>query len=70
MKDAKTLVFIEVRLRSNHQFGNAGASITPQKQHKFILTVPHYLQHGDYLAILMDKADANQIEWVRNAFDA
>jgi putative endonuclease len=43
MKDAKTLVFIEVRLRSNHQFGNAGAIITPQKQHKFILKVPHYL---------------------------
>jgi len=75
MKDAKILVFIEVRLRSNSQFGSAGASITPQKQQKLILTAQHYLQqHGDYQcrfdAILMDKADTNHIEWVRNAFDA
>ncbi len=75
MEDAKTLVFIEVRLRSNNQFGSAAASITPQKQQKLILTAQHYLQqHGDCLcrfdAILMNKADANNIEWVRNAFDA
>jgi putative endonuclease len=75
MKDAKILVFIEVRLRSNSQFGSAGASITLQKQQKLILTAQHYLQqHGDYQcrfdAILMDKADTNHIEWVRNAFDA
>jgi putative endonuclease len=75
MKEAETLVFIEVRLRSNSQFGNAAASITPQKQQKLILTAQHYLQqHGDYQcrfdAILMDKADVRHIEWVRNAFDA
>ena len=75
MKDAKTLVFIEVRLRSNSQFGSAGASITPQKQQKLILTAQHYLQqHGDcqcrFDAILMSKADVSHIEWVRNAFDA
>jgi putative endonuclease len=75
MRDAKTLVFIEVRLRSNSQFGSAGASITPQKQQKLILTAQHYLQqHGDcqcrFDAILMNKADASHIEWVRNAFDA
>jgi putative endonuclease len=75
MNDAKTLVFIEVRLRSNSQFGSAGASITAQKQQKLILTAQHYLQnHGDcqcrFDAILMDKADSNHIEWVRNAFEA
>lgn len=79
MKDAKTLVFIEVRLRTNSQFGSAGASITAQKQQKLILTAQHYLQHflsqhGDcqcrFDAILMDKADANHIEWLRNAFGA
>jgi putative endonuclease len=75
MKEAKTLVFIEVRLRSNSQFGSAGASITRQKQHKLILTAQYFLQqHGDcpcrFDAILMDKADSNHIEWVRNAFDA
>lgn len=75
MKDAKTLVFIEVRLRSNSQFGNAATSITPQKQQKLILTAQHYLQqYGDCLcrfdAVLMDKVDTQHIEWVRNAFDA
>lgn len=78
MKDGKTLVFVEIRLRSNNKFGSAAASITPQKQQKFILTAQHYLQEysrqGDCLCcfdvILMDKADANHIDWVRNAFDA
>ena len=74
MQDAKTLVFIEVRLRSNAKFGSAGASITPQKQQKLIATAQHYLQqHGDaacrFDAILMDKADLQQIEWIRNAFE-
>lgn len=75
MKDAKTLVFIEVRLRSNSQFGSAASSITPQKQKKLILTAQHYLQqHGQsacrFDVILMNKTDINHIEWIRNAFDA
>lgn len=75
MQDNKTLVFVEVRLRTNSKFGNAAASITQQKQQKLILTAQYYLQqHGDCLcrfdAILMDKADTSHIEWVHNAFDA
>ena len=75
MIEAKTLVFVEVRLRSNSQFGSAATSITPQKQQKLILTAQHYLQaHGECLcrfdAILMNKAELQHIEWVRNAFDA
>ncbi len=75
MSDANTLVFIEVRLRTNQQFGSAGASITTQKKQKLILTAQHYLQiHGEsqcrFDAILMSKIDLGHIEWVRNAFDA
>lgn len=75
MKDANTLVFVEVRLRSNNQFGGAGASITLQKQRKLIATAQHYLQPNNNIdcrfdAILMNKADLNNIEWIRNAFDA
>ena len=44
MMDAKTLVFIEVRLRTNSQFGDAAASITPQKQQKIRLAVQPVLQ--------------------------
>jgi putative endonuclease len=78
MTDAKTLVFIEVKLRSNSQFGGAAASITPQKQQKMILTAQHYLQQHvknqsqtacRFDAILMSKADLNCIEWIRNAFE-
>ena len=74
MMDNKTIVFVEVRLRTNNRFGSAAASITPLKQQKIILTAQHYLQQrGDYPcrfdAILMAKVDANYIEWIRNAFD-
>ena len=78
MQDTKTLVFVEVRLRSNAKFGGAGDSITPQKQQKLIATAQHYLQqhgqvHGNpacrFDAVLMHKADLQQIEWIRNAFE-
>ena len=75
MKDGKTLVFVEVRLRTNSQFGSAAASITPQKQQKLLRTAQHYLQqHGDCAcridAILMDKANMQHIEWIHNAISA
>ena len=75
MKEAETLVFIEVRLRSNNQFGGAGESITFHKQQKLIATAQFFLQsYKDcacrFDAILMNKANFNHIEWVRNAFDA
>ena len=74
MKEGKTLVFIEVRLRTNAQFGDAGSSITPQKQKKLIFTAQHYLQQHiesacRFDAILMNKANLDGIEWVRNAFE-
>ena len=74
MTDAKTLVFIEVKLRTSSQFGGAAASITPQKQQKLSLTAQHYLQKTNdknacrFDVILMQKADINAIEWIKNAF--
>jgi putative endonuclease len=76
MRDASTLVFIEVRLRSNKQFGSAAASITPQKQQKLMLTAQHYLQQNPeknacrFDVILMDKIDINAIIWLKNALEA
>ena len=76
MTDASTLVFIEVRLRSNKQFGSAAASITLQKQQKLILTAQHYLQqHGDKRAcrfdvLLMDKVELGAVTWLKNALEA
>jgi putative endonuclease len=36
INDGKTLVFVEVRLRSNHQFGSVSSSNTLQKQQNLI----------------------------------
>lgn len=77
MREAETLVFIEVRLRSNQQFGGAAASISQSKQQKLSNTAEYYLQqHGHnyakygcrFDAILMQTADINAVEWVKNAF--
>ena len=76
MRDASSLVFIEVRLRSNKSFGSAAASITPQKQQKLILTAQYYLQQNPeknacrFDVLLMDKVDVSAINWLKNAFDA
>jgi putative endonuclease len=75
MQDGKTLVFVEVRLRTNTTFGSAAASITPQKQKKLIHTAQFYLQQHAiqspcrFDAVLMHKADYTQIEWLRNAIE-
>lgn len=73
-RDGKTLVFIEVRLRRNADFGGAGASITPAKQGRIILAARHYLAtqvKGEpdcrFDCVLID---AKNLEWVKDAFSA
>ena len=75
MRDGNALVFVEVRLRSNADFGGAGMSITAHKRKKLIRAAEHYLQHHGstscrFDAVLMDKIGIQHIEWIRNAFDA
>lgn len=74
MQEAETLVFVEVRLRSSNQFGNPAESITRQKQQRLIATAQHFLQTQPstpcrFDAILMNKVNLHDIEWLRNAFD-
>lgn len=74
MRDGKTIVFVEVRLRSNASFGGAAMSITPPKQQRLARTAEHYLQqHGEsacrFDAILMSAMDIQNIEWIKNAFE-
>ena len=73
-RHGRTLVFVEVRLRRNGDFGGAAASITPAKQRRIALAAQHYLsmtgKHGDdcrFDCILLDGKD---IEWIRDAFSA
>ncbi|BCM25904.1 YraN family protein [Methyloradius palustris] len=78
MRDDKTLIFVEVRLRSSTLFGGAAYSINASKQKKLIITAEHYLQQHTAVAklacrfdtILMDKTSAQNMQWIQNAFDA
>ena len=75
MRQADSLVFVEVRQRSDARFGGAAASVTKKKQDKLRLTALHYLQHKapranarfDVIAI-QGKPSQQQIEWIRDAF--
>ncbi len=73
LRDRETLVFAEVRQRSRGDFGGAAASIDARKQQKLILTAQHYLALQPRIppcrfdAVLLDAAE--NIEWVKNAFE-
>jgi len=71
-QEGTTLVFVEVRLRTSQRFGGAAASITPTKQKRLIHAAGHYIAgkpmpNCRFDAVLLD---GQNIEWIRNAFDA
>ena len=73
-RDKNALVFVEVRMRRNADFGGAGASITIAKQRRIVLAAQHYLlanakTNGDcrFDCVLLD---GDSIEWIRDAFSA
>lgn len=75
MEDGGTVVFVEVRLRRNGDFGGAAASIGAHKQQRLIRTAQHYLAGLAQMppcrfdAVLMDDAQGRNAQWLRNAFD-
>jgi putative endonuclease len=76
MRDGVALVFIEVRLRRNPDFGGAAASIDRHKQRRIIRTAQHYLAALHpvppcrFDVVLMDDVQGRQVQWLKNAFDA
>ena len=77
MRDAETLVFVEVRYRSNPAFGTAAESITPRKIQRIRKTAEHYLQAHRKLAYLYmrfdvvaisERAGKQDILWIKDAF--
>lgn len=75
MRDAEEIVFVEVRLRTNTNFGGAAASITTSKKQKLTRTAEMYLlQHGRapcrFDAVLLDALAPSNIHWLKNAFEA
>lgn len=75
MQENDTLVFIEVRLRTQEAFGGAAASITSSKQAKLLRTARQYLAEINdqppcrFDVILFSGSNGQNIEWIRNAFE-
>lgn len=76
MQDGTSLVFIEVRMRRNQDFGGAAASIDTRKQQRIIRTAQQYLAGLSHMppcrfdVVLMDDAQGHNVQWLKNAFDA
>ncbi|WP_299591274.1 YraN family protein [uncultured Microbulbifer sp.] len=79
-RDGNTLVFVEVRYRSNRSFGGAGVSVDFRKQRKLLATANGYLQYRKmdcpcrFDVITIERSNqSNQcesliIDWIKNAF--
>ena len=76
MQDGTSLVFVEVRLRRNANFGGAAASIDANKQQRIIRTAHQYLARlartppCRFDALLLDDMKGENVQWLKNAFDA
>lgn len=81
MQDKDTLVFVEVRMRSNSNFGGALASIDYKKQQRLLLTAQTYLQQHQHKSFANQRFDVvgitgkenkteQTIEWIQNAIEA
>lgn len=75
MRDARYLIFVEVRSRSSAAFGGAIASVTRHKQKKIIKTALYYLSKHKSHAQEVVRFDVITIEgkppvfqWIQNAF--
>jgi len=69
-QDGATLVFVEVRLRRNRDFGTPGESITAAKRRRLRFAALHYLARlrrepqCRFDAVLLDAGE--HVEWLRN----
>ncbi len=78
MRDADTLVFVEVRRRSSRAFGGGLESVSAAKRARLVVAAEHYLMMhriGDDRPCRFDVVAIDgpplrtTIDWVRNAFD-
>ncbi len=68
-----SLVFCEVRARSQGSHGGAAASVGPAKQRRLIYAAQHYLlRHASPPPCRFDVVaiDGDAIEWIQAAFEA
>lgn len=76
MRDSDCWVFVEVRFRRSLRYGGAAASVTRAKQRKLLhaATCWLYARQQSFLTAScrfdIVAMDGNQIEWLKNAFNA
>ncbi|MDQ2075074.1 YraN family protein [Marinimicrobium sp. ABcell2] len=79
MSQGETLIFVEVRLRSNARFASAAESVDARKQHKLLRAAQHYLLQRRLTDKVQCRFDVvafdrglkpDGITWLPNAFGA
>lgn len=75
MRNASTLLFVEVKMRSSTQFGLAHEAVTQKKQQKLFQTSQYFLQKNPELQHLPCRFDVIAFHhlketpiWIQNAF--
>lgn len=77
-RDGDTVVFVEVRLRSNRAFGGPAASIAAHKRRRIVLAAQWWLAGAGralaehpcrFDAVLLRALDPHEIDWLRGAFE-
>lgn len=74
-EEGRTLVFAEVRYRSDPRFGGAAESVTAAKRARLLAAARLYLTRRPdadcrFDVLLLDSLEGRRIEWIRNAFGA
>lgn len=79
MRDAQTVVFVEVRFRSRTDFGDGAESIDARKRRRLVAAAQHFLQHNPALGDSACRFDVvsvtggtsgDKLEWIKSAFEA
>ena len=70
--EGETIVFVEVRLRTNPRFGSPGESIHGRKRSRLLAAARQYLARHPravcrFDAVLLRRLDPPAIEWIRDA---
>jgi len=71
-REGETLVFVEVRLRSDGRFGGGAESVGPAKRRRIVSAALHYLAgvrpepRCRFDVVTLDRGEP---EWLRGAFD-
>ncbi len=77
-RDGETIVFIEVKTRTDSAFGSPAAAVTVKKQRQIARAAQWYLaEHGlydaparfDVIAIVREKGGRQQVEHLPGAFE-